>query len=112
MNHIPSFTHINYNELQFENLKFVKMDFMRSFLTHLNVLPPFGMVLGGNIGLHLSMVWNPKRMREVCMMFICVSIARLGHEDQNQAYNYDLDELDVLFSQPKVKVTKKENKPW
>jgi hypothetical protein len=45
-------------------------------------------------------------------MFICVSIARLGHEDQNQAYNYDLDELDVLFSQPKVKVTKKENKPW
>jgi len=46
------------------------------------------------------------------MMFICVSIARLEHEDQKQAWNYDLDELDVLFSQPKVKVTKKEKQPW
>jgi hypothetical protein len=45
-------------------------------------------------------------------MFICVSIARLEHEDQNQAWNYDVDELDVLFSQPTVKVTKKEKQPW
>ncbi len=50
-------------------------------------------------------------MKEVCVMFvICVGMAN-EHEDQKQAWLHDLDESDVLLSQQKVKVARKEKQP-
>ncbi len=34
------------------------------------------------------------------------------HEDQDQTWNYDLNALDVLFSQPKAKVARKDKQQW
>jgi hypothetical protein len=39
MSPIPSFSYIKWNEIQIENLKFVKMDYVMSFLFHINALP-------------------------------------------------------------------------
>jgi hypothetical protein len=44
---------------------------------------------------------------EVCVMWNCPSMAS-EHEDQEWPWLYDLDESDVFFSQPKLKVVRKE----
>ncbi len=63
-----------------------------------------------------SCVWTKllKRMynllKEVWVMWNCPSMAN-EHEDQEWPWLYDLDESDVFFSQPKLKVVKKEKQP-